>query len=84
MNREETSSLQNQVQAICPGSLQQYGIDSFNAMCSEISKAIGLLTNKRNRDLIMMATSERYILQFKNNCPFRYLHNHRINPLEHG
>lgn len=61
INREETSSLQNQVQAISPQNLQQYGSDSFQMMGAEISKAINLLTNKKTRDLIMIVTSQRFL-----------------------
>ncbi|KAH7434100.1 hypothetical protein KP509_07G101100 [Ceratopteris richardii] len=59
--REETSSLQNQVQAIAPQDLQQYGIDSFKQMSAAVLKAIGLLTNKRTRDMIMIVTSQRFL-----------------------
>lgn len=61
MNKEDTSSLQNQVQAISPQALQQYGSDSFKAMNADISKSISLLTNKKTRDLIMIITSPRFL-----------------------
>lgn len=59
INREETSSLQNQVQATSPQDLQQYGNDLFQIMSAEVLKAISKLTNKKTRDLIMIATSQR-------------------------
>lgn len=61
INRNETSSLQNQVQAISPQDLQQYGNDSFRIMSAEVLKAISQLTNKKTRDLIMIATSQRFL-----------------------
>ncbi|KAI5068217.1 hypothetical protein GOP47_0016562 [Adiantum capillus-veneris] len=61
IKREETSSLQNQVQVISPQHLQQYGYDSFEVMSAEVLRAIGLLTDKKTRDIIMVATSQRFL-----------------------
>lgn len=86
-NREETSSLQNQVQAISPQDLQQYGNDLFNAMTAEISKAILLLTNKNFRDLIMIITSQRFLngleasLEQKKNQELKLMEN--LKDIEH-
>ncbi|MCO5574868.1 hypothetical protein L7F22_028661 [Adiantum nelumboides] len=61
MKREDSSSLQNQVQAVSPQHLQQYGNDSFEVMSAEVLRAIGLLTDKNTRDVIMIATSQRFL-----------------------
>ncbi|MCO5583254.1 hypothetical protein L7F22_037163 [Adiantum nelumboides] len=53
MKREESSSLQNQVQAISP--------QPFEVMSAEVLKAISMLTDKKTRDVIMIATSQRFL-----------------------
>ncbi|KAL2225897.1 CDK5RAP3-like protein [Sesamum indicum] len=57
----ETLSLQHQVQAVAPFVLQQYASDSIQAMLSDISLAISLLTNRKTRDLIMILNSRRFL-----------------------
>ncbi|KAL0404980.1 UNVERIFIED_CONTAM: CDK5RAP3-like protein [Sesamum radiatum] len=57
----ETLSLQHQVQAVAPFVLQQYASDSIQAMLSDISLAISLLTNRKTRDLIMILNSKRFL-----------------------
>lgn len=60
LTNEDTLSLQHQVQAVSPFVLQQYPTDSIQAMLSDISLAISLLTNRKTRDLIMILNSKRY------------------------
>lgn len=52
-------SLQNQVQAVAPFVLQQYTSGTLEAILSDVSSAISLLTNKKTRDLIMILNSNR-------------------------
>lgn len=59
MRSEETSSLQHQVQAVAPIVLQQYAPDVIQALLSEVSLAISLLTNGKTRDLSMILNSKR-------------------------
>ncbi|KAK4413013.1 CDK5RAP3-like protein [Sesamum alatum] len=61
LTNEETLSLQHQVQAVAPFVLQQYTSDSIQAMLSDISLAISLLTNRKTRDLIMILNSKRFL-----------------------
>lgn len=56
---EETLSLQHQVQAVAPFVLQQYTPDAIQAMLSDVSSAISLLTNRKTQDLIMILNSKR-------------------------
>lgn len=59
LRNEETLSLQHQVQAVTPFVLQQYTSDAIQAMLSDVSLAISLLTNRKTRDLIMILNSRR-------------------------
>eukprot|EP00252_Welwitschia_mirabilis_P026300 TRINITY_DN8572_c0_g1_i1.p1 TRINITY_DN8572_c0_g1~~TRINITY_DN8572_c0_g1_i1.p1 ORF type:complete len:562 (-),score=126.15 TRINITY_DN8572_c0_g1_i1:198-1883(-) len=61
METEETSSLQNQVQAVAPSALQQHGSDSLRRMVSSVSQALQLLTNRKTCDLIMILNSKRFL-----------------------
>lgn len=61
MRNEETSSLQHQVQAVAPIVLQQYAPDVVEALLSEVSLAISLLTNRKTRDMIMILNSKRFL-----------------------
>ncbi|PKA51329.1 CDK5RAP3-like protein [Apostasia shenzhenica] len=61
MRSEETASLQHQVQAVAPFVLQQYAANALEAMTSEVSLAISLLTNRKTRDLIMILNSKRFL-----------------------
>ncbi|XP_008241035.1 PREDICTED: CDK5RAP3-like protein [Prunus mume] len=61
LKNEETLSLQHQVQAVAPFVLQQYAHDAIEAMLSDVSLAISLLTNRKTRDLIMILNSKRFL-----------------------
>lgn len=61
LKNEETLSLQHQVQAVAPLVLQQYAHDAIEAMLSDVSLAISLLTNRKTRDLIMILNSKRFL-----------------------
>ncbi|CAL9025982.1 unnamed protein product [Prunus brigantina] len=61
LKNEETLSLQHQVQAVAPFVLQQYAHDAIEAMVSDVSLAISLLTNRKTRDLIMILNSKRFL-----------------------
>ncbi|KAF8395892.1 hypothetical protein HHK36_019847 [Tetracentron sinense] len=61
LRNEETSSLQNQVQAVAPFVLQQYTSDAIQQMLSDIFGAISMLTNRKTRDLIMILNSKRFL-----------------------
>lgn len=60
MSNEDTSSLQNQVQAVAPIVLQQYASDAVEKFLSEVSLAISLLTNRKTGDMIMILNSKRF------------------------
>ncbi|RZC83140.1 hypothetical protein C5167_045926 [Papaver somniferum] len=61
LRSEETSSLQHQVQAVAPFVLQQYTADAVQTMLSDTSSAIGILTGRKTRDLIMILNSKRFL-----------------------
>ncbi|KAK8945830.1 CDK5RAP3-like protein [Platanthera guangdongensis] len=61
MRSEDTSSLQQQVQAVAPIVLQQYAPDALEVFLSELSLAISLLTDRRTRDFIMILNSKRFL-----------------------
>ncbi|KAH0462625.1 hypothetical protein IEQ34_010200 [Dendrobium chrysotoxum] len=61
MRSGETSSLQHQVQAVAPNMLQQFAPDAVEALLSEVSLAISLLTNRKTRDMIMILNSKRFL-----------------------
>ncbi|PIN13211.1 CDK5 activator-binding protein [Handroanthus impetiginosus] len=61
LTNEETLSLQHQVQSVAPVVLQQYASDSIQAVLSDITLAISLLTNRKTRDLIMILNSRRFL-----------------------
>ncbi|XP_034223637.1 CDK5RAP3-like protein isoform X2 [Prunus dulcis] len=61
LKNEETLTLQHQVQAVAPFVLQQYAHDAIEAMLSDVSLAISLLTNRKTRDLIMILNSKRFL-----------------------
>ncbi|RVW30736.1 CDK5RAP3-like protein [Vitis vinifera] len=61
LRNEETLSLQHQVQAVAPFVLQQYTPDAIQAMLSDVSSAISLLTNRKMQDLIMILNSKRFL-----------------------
>lgn len=61
LRNEETSTLQHQVQAVAPYVLQQYAPDAIQAMLSNLTLAISLLTNRKTRDLIMLLNSKRFL-----------------------
>lgn len=61
LTNEETLSLQHQVQSVAPFVLQQYTSDSIQAIVTDVSSAISLLTNRKTRDLIMILNSKRFL-----------------------
>ncbi|CAI9097400.1 OLC1v1033816C2 [Oldenlandia corymbosa var. corymbosa] len=61
LTNEDTLSLQHQVQSVAPFVLQQYSSASIQAMLSDVTLAISLLTNRKTRDLIMILNSRRFL-----------------------
>ncbi|KZV51178.1 hypothetical protein F511_19854 [Dorcoceras hygrometricum] len=61
LTNEETLSLQHQVQSVAPFVLQQYASDSIQAIATDVSSVISLLTNRKTRDLIMILNSKRFL-----------------------
>lgn len=55
----EMDSQAGQLAVSAPDSLQQATVDSVRAMETHVAEAIGLLTNRRTRDLIMITHSPK-------------------------
>lgn len=61
MTSEESSSLQQHVQAVAPPVLQQHSLDAIQLMVSQVSLCISMLTGSKIRDLIMTLNSKRFL-----------------------
>ncbi|KAL3533895.1 hypothetical protein ACH5RR_007416 [Cinchona calisaya] len=78
LTNEETLSLQHQVQAVAPFILQQYSSDSVQAMLSDVTLVISLLTNRKTRDLIMILNSKRFLDRLVNTLEEKKRHEFKL------
>ncbi|CAI5460186.1 unnamed protein product [Closterium sp. Yama58-4] len=61
MNRHQGSVLQAQLMATAPPIIQNHGTTSLGALDSHICTAIGRLTSRRTRDLLLILSSPRFL-----------------------
>lgn len=61
LGRQDSASLQNQVQAIAPAACFQHSTDALLEMALHVTAALDLLTAQKTRDLSLLVTSSRYV-----------------------
>lgn len=62
LERQDSAALKNQVQAMAPAACFQHGSEALLDMASHITSAIDLLTAQKTRDLCLLVTSSRYMI----------------------
>jgi len=61
LGRQDSASLQNQVQAIAPAACFQHSTDALIEMALHVTAALDLLTAQKTRDLSLLVTSSRFL-----------------------